>query len=192
LNQARIVLLLIASCGLFTSNARSQVVPARTPAPVVAVFGTFSAEKLGAASDTAQYGNFVSGVTLGGFAQFRPWLGLEARGGVLRIGNDLHRNTALIGPRAVLYHHRFRFDGNFLVGLSHAGLIKQPPVIGYEGRELVVASWNTAFEIAGGVDYRLTRRLYWKIGDIGYNHILTQQGGANGITFSSGLVVRLF
>ena len=190
-NPVRILVLLVASCILVPSNAFSQAIAARTSPTMFAVFGTFSAEKLGGSSDTAQYGSFVSGITLGGFAQFRPWLGIEGRGGILRWGNDEHRNTALLGPRVVFPHRRFRFDGVFLAGLSHAGYVHQPIIRDPAGKELISASANAAIEIAGGVDYRLTHRLYWEIGDVGYNHIFTQNG-PGGITFSSGLVLRLF
>jgi hypothetical protein len=170
------------------STAMTQVVPAATPGPNISLFGDFSAEKLG--SNTYQYGTLVYGATLGGFIQFRRFIGLEARGGLLRSGSQLHRNTALVGPRVVFSHNRFRFDGVFLVGLSHAGYIHQPITPG-PGGYLIGDGINTALELAGGVDYRVTHRLYWEIGDIGYNHIFVQSG-EGGVTFSTGLVVRLF
>jgi hypothetical protein len=167
----------------------SQVQPAGIPPPHGFVFADFSGQVLN--SNTGQYGNYVYGTTLGGFIQFRPFIGLEVRGGVLKGGSQLHRNTGLVGPRVAFSHNRFRYDGVFLFGLSHGGYILQPIVVGSNGRDLIGYGPNTALEIAGGVDYRLTRRVYWEMGDVGYNHIFVQNG-QGGVTFSSGLMVRLF
>ncbi len=173
---------------LSASLAMSQVGPAATPRPNISLFGDFSAEAI---SNSHPYGTFVYGGTLGGFIQFRRFIGVEGRGGILRSGSQLHRNTALVGPRIVFNHNRFRFDGTFLAGLGHGGYVHQPIAPGPGGEALIGYGTNTTLELAGGVDYRVNHRLYWEIGDIGYNHIFVQSG-EGGVTFSTGLVLRLF
>ena len=78
------------------SAASAQVIPTMAAPFNLSGFGTITTVKpaLGYYSDAAVYG-----ITLGGFIQRRPLIGVELRGELLRSGGIEHEEALLTGPR---------------------------------------------------------------------------------------------
>jgi hypothetical protein len=165
-----------------SAPAFPQVAPAATGGNSgrIFVFGEFSAGR-------PNYGDeFLLGPTLGGYIRFSHLIGVEARGSILRWGpSPLHQATALFGPRVQLTLGRFVPYGSFDVGIGHAVY-----PVSYTSRQLT-SSDAFAWQVAGGVDYRLNRRFKLRLGEYTYGSI-SVLNGLNPKTFSSGVVVRLF
>lgn len=180
-----------ASCTLTVLPAVSQESAAARRVHAIAVYGEAAGDSLGGTSDPSHYGRFVYGGVLGGYYQITPSLGLDARGAILRSGNDQHQNTALFGPRFTAPEGRFTFDAGVLGGFGHAGYIAYPIVKYPSGADQMTASWGAAFGTIVGVNYVLTPAIRWRIGEIGFTHMFVQNG-PTAATFGTGLVVRVF
>ncbi|GGG99416.1 outer membrane protein [Silvibacterium dinghuense] len=131
---------------------------------------------------------YLRGVTAGGYFQRSRWIGLEVRGSMLRWGpSTMHQSSILTGPRVQYPFHRFIPYLAFEPGVTHTVL----PYTGYPGSALV-GSNNFAWQIIGGVDYRLTHRLWVRAGEASYGHINVIQNGLSPKSFSAGLNYRIF
>jgi opacity protein-like surface antigen len=91
------------------------------------------------------------GIGAYGDYNFTPRVGAEAEVRFHRFNQlaDIHEDNYLIGPRYSRHHKRFTFYAKGLFGLGYFNFPQN-------------AAHGTYFDIAlgGGVDYRLTRRIY--------------------------------
>jgi hypothetical protein len=185
---------LLIATSLLTLSAQSQAIPAATMAPRIAIFGEGSANTFGYKPDPVHYGNLYGGV-IGGYIQARPWLGLEARASFLESanqpGHEEHQRAVFFGPRFTVTRNRFRADGIILGGLSHSDYPAPVPSAYPNGLDTLTASTDPAVEAGGGVDLWLSPRFSWRTGEVMYGHVFGPNE-PSGVTFSSGLIWRLF
>lgn len=174
-------LLLLAVCVTTWSLSFSQVAPSTKGGNNgIYIFGEFGA-------GWPNYGgDYLLGPTVGGYMQFHRWLGGEVRGSVMHWGpSEYHQANALIGPRVQYPFHRLLPYGAFDIGIAHAAY---PPV-----PHAPVSSANKlGWELATGVDYRLSHRIDLRLADFTYGKIYILQNGVDPKTISSGIVFRLF
>jgi hypothetical protein len=121
-----------------------------------------------------------------GFADLdtRRRLGIEgeARWLVFHQTADVHATTYLIGPRYHVNMGRFQPYAKALVGIGQFNF----PYNYARGNYLVVAP-------GGGVDYRLSRRIYLRLADVEYQYWPQFDFGAmTSVGVSSGIRVRIF
>lgn len=139
-------LLLIAALLLLPTLSRAQVVAAgRGGNQQLYVGGTFS-------DFDPDYG-YQRLYGVGAFADYNlsPRLGAEAEVRFHRFHQlaDIHEDNYVIGPKINYRHKRYTFYGKALLGVGYFNF----PLNAAHGTYLDVA-------LGGGVDYRLTRRVY--------------------------------
>ncbi len=133
---------------------------------------------------------------IGAFADYNvtPKFGAEAEARFLRIHQlaQIHEDTYLIGPKFNYHKRRFTFYGKGLLGV---GEFNFPLSVAHGG--------YFAVGLGGGVDYRLTRRLYAR-GDYEYQiwpgfvgppdapSIANRPNGLSPNGFSVGISYRIF
>jgi hypothetical protein len=184
----------LIAVSLLVSGAGAQVVPLRAASPTFAIFGEGSVNAFGSNPDPAQYASLYGGAA-GVYLQTRPWLGVEARALFLQSasepGHEEHQRAAFLGPRFEVARSRISLDGVLLGGASHVDY-PASPVSGYpDGMDVLAASTRPALEAGGGLEIRLTPRLAWRTGDVMYGCVFGQNE-PKGVTFSSGLSLRIF
>lgn len=144
------------------------------------IFGEFSAGR-------PNYGyDWLYGPTVGGYIQLSRWIGGEARGSVMKWGpSPFHQDLAVVGPRIIYPMHKFVPYAAFDVGVAH---VTYQPVQSAP----LVASNKFAWEMAAGVDYKLTPRIDLRPFDFTYGKISVLNHGLNPKGFSTGIVFRIF
>jgi hypothetical protein len=164
--------------------ASAQVGPAATPAGNVAVFATFTDSK---PNFRYLYDRAVYGFSLGGYLQPRRFLGIEARGSILRWGSDQHEESALVGPRAGLHFGRFSPYASGLVGAGNAWSRNLPD----HEPPLIIEQVGLQWSILGGVDLRLGHHLRLRVGELAYSKIYLSDRTLNALNASAGFVYRI-
>jgi hypothetical protein len=190
MRYAKLSAFLAITCLIPTFHAHSQVVAARTMPAAIGLFGEISTERPGPIADTTLNNSFLTGGTLGGYIQARPWLGLEARAVALRELSDEHQYFAFMGPRFASFHKRFQLDGVLLVGMSRSSGIPMLALDVKSGVDVFAPSTNPAMQASIGTEFRLARKLFWRVGEVGYSRTFVH-GGLGGPIVSSGLALRL-
>jgi hypothetical protein len=196
-------LLLISASMLQPFSAISQVIPSITMPASAAIFAQGSVATLGSNVARTQYGTLVYGGTIGVYFQSRSWLGIEARVPALesrgQVGHEEHERGAFVGPRFTLSRRRLKAYGVVLGGISHADYVRSPITQYANGQDVLISATEPAFQAGGGVDFRLTHRTLWRMGEVTYSHMFIPLptgtvglDGPTGIVFSTGLVLKIF
>lgn len=181
---------LLAISMLCSARMYSQPVPAATTPPAVAFFAQGTGEVITThPGTTTSYGSDVAGATVGAYIQSHSWLGIETRAIALQEFNDERRSGLYLGPRLALGHRRFRIDAFVLGGASRFNSIHAPAGSGNNNGNLS-QSVRPSIDIGFGSELRLSRRIFWRVGEVGYVHDIIRND-PSGITFSSGFVLRL-
>ena len=178
--RCRTAALLFAACAVLSPAARAQVAPAGDKGGARIAVGA-----LGSGEALDYGGRKMIGVT--GFADVdtRRRIGIEAEARWLEFHRtaNVHAETYSIGLR---YHFDLgsRFEP-YVKGLIGFGHFNYPYNLGTDNDLVVTAG--------GGLDYRLTGRLYWRAADFEYqNWPQFHFGGMNTAALSSGLRLRIF
>jgi hypothetical protein len=177
--KALLPVVLLAFLLALAHRASAQVVPAAEAGGI-----TLSAGVTGSGY-YLQYGERKM-LGIAGFADLdtRRRLGIEgeARWLVFHQTADVHATTYLIGPRYHVNMGRFQPYAKALVGIGQFNF----PYNYARGNYLVVAP-------GGGVDYRLSRRIYLRLADVEYQYWPQFDFGAmTSVGVSSGIRVRIF
>ena len=162
--------------------ASAQVGPAVSRAGDIAVFATFTDAK---PNFRYLYDRAVYGFSAGGYLQTRRFVGLEARGSLLKWGSDQHEESALVGPRAGLHFHRFSPYACGLVGAGNAWSRNLPGA-----RTFIIEQVGFEWSILGGVDFRLTHHLRIRVGELAYSKIYLSDRTPTTLNASAGFVYR--
>jgi hypothetical protein len=183
--------LLSTALGLLVSAAAcaasAQVVPAMASLGNLSAFGTFTTVKpaLGYYSDSAVYG-----ISLGGFIQRRPLIGVEVRGLLLRSGGIEHEEALLSGPRFAPRFGRVAPYVSILGGVANTWRWSHPPNTG-EPPPRMLGGFGPQWAVVGGVDFHLNRQFVFRTGEISYSQTYTKNNwNMTEITASTGFVYR--
>jgi hypothetical protein len=193
---------LIAAFLLPPLSLFSQVVPSGTMSPSGAIFAQGGVTTLESNAGHAQYGNLLYGGNIGAYFQFRPWLGIDARVLLLesrsQTGHEEHQRAAFAGPRFTFSRRRFTMYGIALAGISHADYVSSPIRQYPNGEDVLTAATDPAIQAGGGIDLRINRRLYWRLGEVTYSHMFVPVPAGTvgpdafkGTNFSTGLVLKI-
>jgi hypothetical protein len=168
-------------------SASAQVIPAFNAIGNVSAFGTFTAVK----PDFGYYGDLaVYGVSFGGFVQTRHFVGLEARGSLLRSGGIEHEETALVGPRFVLHFANVAPYVSVLGGVANTWRWNNPPNAGAPPLRLL-GGFGPQWSLLGGLDVRLNHRFVVRMGELSYAKTYVKDWNLTPITASAGIVYRI-
>jgi hypothetical protein len=170
-----------------SSAASAQVIPAIAAPFNLSGFGTITTVKpaLGYYSDAAVYG-----ITLGGFIQRRPLIGVELRGELLRSGGIEHEEALLTGPRFAPRFGRFSPYVSVLGGVANTWRWSHPPTTG-EPPPRVLGGFGPQWAVVGGVDFHINRQFVFRTGEISYSQTYTKNSwNMTELTASTGFVYR--
>jgi ABC-type transport system substrate-binding protein len=190
-NSLRRSFLLPTALGLLlsaaTCAASAQVVPAMASLGNVSGFGTITTVKpdLGFYGDSA-----VFGISLGGFIQKRPLIGVELRGELLRSGGIEHEEALLTGPRFAPRFGRVSPYVSILGGLANTWRYSHPPNP-EEPPPRILGGFGPQWAVAGGVDFHINRQFVFRTGEISYSQTYTKNNwNMTELTVSTGIVYR--
>ena len=133
----------------------------------------------------------IYGATVGGYVQWGPVVGVDARFMDLPFGaTGVHQFFIGAGPRVRVTKGRFQIFGSVDGGVGHAQYTED-----IEANSLYHASGagsSFSYFLTGGADYVLTRRLSIRLGEFNYGSIQVLNDGLNPKIFSSGIVLKVF
>ena len=175
-------LLCASFCVGCVATAHTQVAPSsQGGVGAVSVYALASA-------DNTQYKTYPHslGGTAGVSVMHNRLFGLTAEASAIRLRSPIHDYIGIIGPRFAVPLGRFRFFGEGLGGIGHAGY-PQFPKLPTHG---ITHSYGYALAVAAGIDFRISHRIYWRV-QANYTHIAAGPG-VNTETGSTGIVFRLF
>ncbi len=153
--------------------------------------GQVQAANRGGAGDDGLYASFsgarpnygekwLVGPSFGGYLQVKSFLGIDARGSILRWGpSPNHQYLAVAGPRVAFRKERFTIYAAGEGGVGHAR---------YPGGSDLAAAWL----LTAGVDYQIHPRIKLRLGEFSYGDIYVLQQGLNPKIISAGVVFRPF
>jgi hypothetical protein len=202
MNKFLLRLLLMTALMLPSLGAISQAVPPVTTPSSGAIFVQGSVTRLESNVSETQYGNLLCGGEVGAYFQFRPWLGIDARGLVLesrtQVGHEERQRAGFSGLRFSFSRRRLKTYGIALGGISHAEYETSPTIQYSNGQDVLTAATEPAFRAGGGIDLQLTRRMFWRMGEVTYGHVFVHvpagvvgPNGPTGTNFSTGLVLKI-
>jgi hypothetical protein len=181
---AAVALVFSAAAG----SASAQMIPGLVAKPDISGFGTVTANV------TPNY-NYVSGpavlgYTLGGFYQTRMLIGVEVRGSIQRRVNAQHQESALAGPRVAMHFGSFTPYVSILGGAGNGWRYKDPPIAGVKPPQ-PVEGLGPQWTILGGVDFRLTHHMGFRLGEISYSKIYLKNWNLTPLNLTAGVVYRI-
>jgi hypothetical protein len=152
----------------------------------VSAFGTFTAVK----PDLSYYGDLaIYGISLGGFIQKRPLIGVELRGELLRSGGIEHEESLLSGPRFAPRFGRVTPFVSVLGGVANTWRWNNPPNMG-EPPPRVLGGFGPQWSVLGGLDVHLNRQFVFRTGEISYSKTYVKAWTLTEVTASTGIVYR--
>ncbi len=167
--------------------ATAQIVSGLQPHNNISVYATFPTD---VTPDFRYYAPVLFGYSIGGYLQTPYFVGLEVRGQIQRRENVQHQESALIGPRVAVRYGRFVPYGAFLIGAGNGWRFRHPPVAGQKFTK-PVEDRGTQWTLAGGVDFKVSRRFSVRLGEVSYSHLSLKEWDLTPVNITAGVVFRL-